>query len=90
MKSDANPMQRAHAAPRCSAHSKRTGLPCKAPAVRGWSVCRMHGARGGAPRGKAHGNWRHGNREDSADIARKEVSRLVRWARKKLEIAEEK
>lgn len=35
------------AAPRCSATSKRTKEPCCAPAVRGWSVCRFHGARGG-------------------------------------------
>ena len=33
--------------PRCTAHSKRTGLLCKSPAVRGWTVCRMLGARGG-------------------------------------------
>ena len=45
-----NPM---HAAPRCSARSKRTGLPCRAPAVRDWQVCRMHGARGGAPERRA-------------------------------------
>jgi hypothetical protein len=35
-----------HAALHCHAQSKRTGEP--APAVRGWQVCRMHGARGGA------------------------------------------
>lgn len=55
-----NPMQSAHDAPRCTARSKRSGLPCKAPAVRGWSVCRMHGAGGGVPRGKANGNYVHG------------------------------
>jgi hypothetical protein len=47
-------------APRCHARSKRTGLPCRQPAVRGWSVCRMHGARGGAPKGDRNGMWRHG------------------------------
>jgi hypothetical protein len=30
----------------CSATSKRTRERCKAPAVRGWTVCRFHGARG--------------------------------------------
>ena len=40
-------------APRCSATSKRTRERCKAPAVRGWTVCRFHGARGGGPRGSA-------------------------------------
>ena len=29
MKSDVNPMDRANAAPRCHARSKRTGLPCR-------------------------------------------------------------
>ena len=32
---------------RCTARSKRTGEPCRNPAVLGWNVCRMHGARGG-------------------------------------------
>ena len=62
MESDANPMQRAHAAARCTAHSKRSGLPCRNPAVRGWRVCRMHGAGGGAPCGSKHPNYRHGLR----------------------------
>jgi hypothetical protein len=60
-----NPMQnirKAHAAPRCWAKSKRSGQRCKAPAVRGWRVCRMHGARGGAPEGERNGNYRHGAR----------------------------
>jgi hypothetical protein len=57
-----NPMHRAHAAPRCTAKSKRTGQPCRSPAVRGWRVCRMHGACGGAPEGKRNGNYRHGAR----------------------------
>jgi len=57
-----NPMQRAHAAPRCSAKSKRTGQPCRAPAVRDYRVCRMHGARGGAPEGQRNGNYKHGTR----------------------------
>jgi hypothetical protein len=26
----------------------------------GWTVCRFHGARGGAPEGKRKGNYRHG------------------------------
>ena len=57
-----NPMHKAHAAPRCTAKSKRTGQPCRAPAVQGWRVCRMHGARGGAPDGDRNGNYRHGAR----------------------------
>jgi hypothetical protein len=53
MKSDANPMHKAHSAPRCTAKSKRSGLTCGSPAVKGWLVCRMHGAGGGAPKGPA-------------------------------------
>lgn len=64
MKPDGNPMQSAHDSPRCAATSKRSGKPCRAPAVRGWSVCRMHGAGGGAPSGKGNGNWRHGGRSN--------------------------
>ena len=80
-KTDANPMHKAHAAPRCRAQSKRTGLLCKAPAVRGWRVCRMHGARGGAPRGKAHGQYRHGGRSIEAMRAVRLVNALARVAR---------
>jgi hypothetical protein len=36
---------------RCRARSKRSGLQCRSPAVKGHSVCRMHGAGGGAPKG---------------------------------------
>lgn len=46
--------------PRCSAISKRTRNPCMAPAVKGWTVCRFHGARGGGPTGRRNGMYRHG------------------------------
>jgi hypothetical protein len=45
---------------RCTARSKRTREQCKAPAVRGYDVCRFHGARGGAPKGTANGSYKHG------------------------------
>jgi hypothetical protein len=76
-----HPAQRLQNAPRCSANAKRTGTACLAPAVRGWVVCRMHGARGGAPCGPANGWWRHGNRTREADALRRELSELVREAR---------
>jgi len=47
MKDDDNPMNSADAAPRCRAKTKSTGERCKAPAVNGWRVCRVHGAGGG-------------------------------------------
>jgi hypothetical protein len=77
-----NPMQSAHDAPRCKAKSKRTGTPCRAPAVRGWHVCRMHGAKGGAPIGKRNGNYRHGMRTQEATEAVRLVNLLSRLARK--------
>ncbi len=73
-KADANPMYLVdlmNAAPRCTATSKRTGERCKGPAVRGWQVCRFHGARGGAPAGEKHGQYRHGGRTREAEAIRK-------------------
>ena len=47
-------------APRCTAHSKRTGEPCRQPAMSGRRVCRLHGGKSpGAPRGKRHGRYLH-------------------------------
>src|SRR3954451_22306747 len=76
-----NPMQSAHDAPRCQAKSKRTGEPCRAPAVRGYRVCRMHGARGGAPEGKRNGNFRHGARSKEASGASRYINALARLVR---------
>ena len=42
---------------RCTARSKRSGEPCRNPAVIGWTVCRMHGARGGRPK-RSTPDWR--------------------------------
>lgn len=77
-KGDANPMDRANAAPRCRATAKRTGQPCRAPAVTGWRVCRVHGAGGGQKPGPAHPNWRHGERTRDAVALRAQVNQLVR------------
>lgn len=75
-----NPMQSAHAAPRCTARSKRTGERCRAPAVRGWSVCRMDGARGGVPCGERNGAWQHGGCTKEAVAFRRAVNQLTRMA----------
>ena len=80
-KDDADPMSRAHAAPRCTATSKRTGERCKGPAVRGWTVCRFHGAGGGGPTGARHGSYRHGARTKEAVALRKLASLLARASR---------
>lgn len=75
-KVDGNPMHpaaRLLAAPRCKATSKRSRLPCLAPAVKGWLVCRMHGAHGGAPPGKANGAYKHGARTAESMALRRAV-----------------
>ena len=64
-------------APRCTATSKRTRKPCQAPAVRGWSVCRFHGARGDAPRGQANGAYRHGLYTAQAAEERRRLRELL-------------
>src|SRR6059058_5144085 len=70
-----------YAAPRCRATSKRTGLPRRSPAVKGYRVCRMHGARGGAPAGKRNGNFRHGGRTKEAISASRYINALARLLR---------
>jgi hypothetical protein len=69
------------AAARCTAKAKRTGQRCQGPAAYGCRVCRMHGARGGAPRGARHGNYKHGLRTREATEARRQMSELIRMAR---------
>jgi len=78
MKRDANPMQSAHDAPRCRARARSTGTRCRAPAVRGWRVCRMHGARGGHGTGKANPAYRHGTRTREWVAMRKAFNDLAR------------
>lgn len=64
--------------PRCTATSKRTRQPCQAPAVTGWTVCRFHGARGGAPTGKRNGMYRHGAHTKQAVALNRRVADLRR------------
>jgi len=78
MKTDVNPM---HSAPRCTAKSKRSGLPCKSPAVRGWKVCRMHGAGGGHKTGCDHPRFYHGGRSNDTVETRRLITALAREAR---------
>jgi hypothetical protein len=72
-------------AARCSATSKRTRERCKAPAVRGWTVCRFHGARGGAPKGERNG-FRHGLYTKEAFEERRLLRELLRRSRQALPI----
>ena len=67
-------------ASRCRAKSKRSGLQCRAPAVRGASVCRMHGAGGGPPRGNRNA-LKHGEYSAETLALKKEIVALSRMAR---------
>jgi hypothetical protein len=67
--------------PRYSATSKRTRKPYMAPAVNGWTFCRFHGARGGAPAGKRNGMYRHGLHTKEAIETRRWLSQLQRDTR---------
>ncbi len=67
-----------HLSPRCHAQSKRTKEPCRAPAVRGWAVCRFHGAGGGGPRGERNGNYRHGRFTCEAIAEERELAACVK------------
>ncbi len=65
---------------RCSARSKRTGKPCQSPAVQGCSVCRMHGAGGGAPQGNRNA-LKHGRFTCEALDLRRMIAELSRNGR---------
>ena len=67
-------------ASRCQARSKRSGLQCRAPAVRGSNVCRMHGASGGAPRGNMERSEAWGLHGRDARLER-EIQALAQMAR---------
>jgi glucans biosynthesis protein len=69
-----------HQAKRCRAKSKRSGKPCQSPAVRGRTVCRMHGAGGGAPRGNRNA-YKHGRYTAEALAQRRWLRELLRESR---------
>ena len=71
-------------APRCTATSKRTRKPCQAPAVRGWAVCRFHGAGGGAPKGARNGWYKNGLFTKKAAEEHRVVRELLRQSRRAL------
>ncbi len=52
--------------------------------MKGWAVCRFHGAKGGAPRGKRNGAWRHGMATNEVIAARREVAALVKESGKQI------
>jgi hypothetical protein len=72
-----------HQALRCHAKSKRSGLQCRAPAVRGYAVCRMHGAGGGAPKGNRNA-IKHGEFAAKALALKRDIHALARMTRETL------
>ena len=71
-----------HQALRCHAKSKRSGLQCRAPAVRGYAhPLDVHGAGGAAPRGNRNA-WKHGAHSAEALALKKQINTLTRTARK--------
>ena len=69
-----------HLAIRCTARSKRSGKPCRSPAVGCHRVCRMHGAGGGAPQGNRNA-WKHGGYSRESIVLRRHIADLGRAAR---------
>ncbi|WP_157667257.1 hypothetical protein [Roseovarius mucosus] len=49
--------------------------------MKGWRVCRFHGAGGGHRAGADHPSYRHGMRAREWIEARREINDLVREAR---------
>jgi hypothetical protein len=75
-----NPMREARAVlvlhPRCGAHARTTGEPCKAPAMAN-GRCRMHGGMSpGGPTGERNGAYKHGRQTKEA-IARRRAGRAL-------------
>ena len=62
---------------KCTAKSKRTGLPCNNPAAYGCRTCRMHGARKNIVSGKDHVNFVHGRRTLEAQAEQSVTSRRL-------------
>ncbi len=89
---DANPTRNTPDAlkkhPRCGAHCRTTGKPCRGPAMAN-GRCRMHGGNSpGAPAGKAHWNYRHGQRSKKAQESRREYRELMKLLEKLMGVAE--
>jgi hypothetical protein len=61
----------AQTASRCRARCRRPKLPCRGPAMRGKSVCRLHGGKGGGPKGERNGAYRTGRYTAEAKAERR-------------------
>jgi hypothetical protein len=70
----------ASAITRCPARSKRSGKTYQGPAVKGWGVCRMHGAGGRAPKGNKNA-LKHGRYTAKSIALRRAIRELLRESR---------
>ena len=52
-------------------------LPCRGPAIRGTLVCRLHGGKGGGPKGDRNGAYRTGRYTTEAKAERREQRTLM-------------
>lgn len=73
-----------HAAPRCGAHSRRTGNPCRSPAMKN-GRCRMHGGKSTGPAKGSQNAFKHGMRSAETIAMRKALNAILRENREMLE-----
>ena len=62
--------------PRCGAHARQTGKPCKQPAMKN-GRCRLHGGKSTGPK-NPHITLKHGRYTKEAIASRKQVAALIR------------
>ena len=84
-KPEANPMDAPPTlltnAPLCQARNRK-GNPCRCPAMKGKSRCKLHGGKStGAPRGERNGSWKHGGDTNEAVALRRAAGRLIQAVR---------
>ncbi|MEQ1754699.1 MAG: HGGxSTG domain-containing protein [Micropepsaceae bacterium] len=81
-------LEMAHSAPRCGARCRRNGgAPCRGPAIKGKTRCRMHGGRSSGPSVEgcqklAAMRWMHGHRSRKMIEARSSAI-AVTWGIKR-------
>jgi hypothetical protein len=78
----------AQGAPRCRARCRRSKLPCRGPAMRGRPVCRLHGGKGGGPKGERNGAYRTGHYTAEAKAERRQLRLLLQELRSLIDSGE--
>ena len=74
-----------HDANRCGVRT-RGGSPCKSPAIKGRSRCRMHGGHGsGAPKGNRNA-WKHGGHSAEVLALARDAMEFLRVATSGLDL----